>query len=67
VEAGLFGVPVLFLSEDAHGPFGDLMARHEASVIAPDRLRAAIAGLPKRPVRPAHPDEEIEAMASASS
>ena len=46
VEAAALGVPALFLSEEARGPFADLIERGQASVIVVENVNAAIFGLP---------------------
>jgi hypothetical protein len=53
-EAATFGVPAFFLSEEANGPFGDLIARGHARVIAPAQLVAEIGKLSDPP--PSCPD-----------
>jgi len=53
VEAARFGVPALFLSREAQGPFGHLIDAGAAHCVAPDGLLDAIADLPVRPIRPA--------------
>jgi hypothetical protein len=53
VEAASFGVPALFLSEEARGQFSGLIERGLASVVKIADLIDAIAGLPAIPVRPA--------------
>jgi hypothetical protein len=52
VEAARFGVPALFLSREAQGPFGHLIDAGAARCVAPDSLLNVIAGLPARPIRP---------------
>jgi hypothetical protein len=52
VEAARFGVPALFLSREAQGPFAHLIAGGAARCVAPEGIRDAIACLPARPVRP---------------
>jgi hypothetical protein len=52
-EAAMFGVPALFLSEEARGQFSALIERGAASVVEISRLNEAIARLPAVPVRPA--------------
>jgi hypothetical protein len=51
-EAAAFGVPALFLSEEAHGQFSDLINRGLAAVVDMDSLQASIARVPRRPIRP---------------
>ena len=53
-EAASFGVPALFLSEEARGQFSGLIERGCATVVEIPKLIETIARLPKRPVRP-HP------------
>ncbi|TWB15374.1 hypothetical protein [Nitrospirillum bahiense] len=51
-EAVLFGVPALFLSADATGPFGHLAEAGHARVVADlDALIPTLAALPKAPSR----------------
>ena len=52
VEASWFGVPALFLSLEAMGPFGALIASGTAHVVPVAELAAEIAALPKRPSNP---------------
>jgi hypothetical protein len=52
VEAAAFGVPAIFLSEEARGQFADLIDRGLAAVIDIAHLDASMARLPRRPVRP---------------
>lgn len=54
-EAEAFGVPALFLSTEAHGPFGAVIARGAAKVVEVESLHDAIAALPARPDRPPPP------------
>ena len=51
-EAAAFGVPALFLSEEARGQFSDLIDRELATVVDMDSLQASIARIPQRPIRP---------------
>jgi hypothetical protein len=51
-EAAMFGVPALFLSDEARDPFSGLLARGTATVVDIPRLNDAIARLPAAPVRP---------------
>jgi hypothetical protein len=51
-EAAMFGVPALFLSEEAQGQFSALIERGCASVIDITTLNAVIARLPAGPTRP---------------
>ena len=52
-EAALFGVPAFFLSEEANGPFGDLIARGCARIVDPAQLTEEIELLSDpRPDRP---------------
>ncbi len=44
-EAAMFGVPALFLSEEARGPFGGLIERGCARVIDPRQINAEIEAL----------------------
>ncbi len=50
-EAAMFGVPAFFLSEEANGPFGELIARGRARVVDPAQLAMEI-GMLSDP----HPD-----------
>lgn len=50
-EAAAFGVPALFLSPEAQGPFGALIARGDAAVVDVEALIARIARLPARRAR----------------
>ncbi len=52
-EGAAFGVPALFLSEEARGQFSDLIERSLASVVEIQTLITEIARMPKVPVRPA--------------
>ncbi len=52
-EAAALGVPALFLSEEARGPFAGLIERGLASIIDVHDLNTEIARLPAAPVRPA--------------
>jgi len=71
VEASWFGVPVFFLSAEACGPFGALLASREARLIPPADVAAEIARLPGRSQRPTRKQEpaleetlkRLEAMA----
>ncbi len=45
-EAESFGVPALFLSKDALGPFGELVARGAARIVSVENLIHEIARLP---------------------
>jgi hypothetical protein len=49
-EAAAFGVPAIFLSDDARGPFAKLIARQLATVVDVGALMSAIARTPKVPV-----------------
>jgi hypothetical protein len=51
-EAANFGVPALFLSEEARGQFSRLIDRGAATVVPIDALIATIARLPQVPLRP---------------
>jgi hypothetical protein len=51
-EAANFGVPALFLSEEARGQFSSLIERGCARIVDISELNATIASLPARPVRP---------------
>jgi hypothetical protein len=53
-EAAIFGVPAFFLSEEANGPFGELIARRCARVVEPAQLIAEIETLSDP--RPGCPD-----------
>ena len=52
VEGAAFGVPALFVSEEARGQFSDLIDRGCAAVVDIQHLGTSIARLPARPVRP---------------
>jgi hypothetical protein len=52
-EAAVFGVPAFFLSEEANGPFGDLIARGFARIVDPAQLTAEIERLSDQ--RSGHP------------
>jgi len=52
-EAADFGVPALFLSEEARGQFSRLIERGCAAIVQIPELIQTIAGLPLRPRRPA--------------
>ena len=52
VEAAEFGVPALFLSDEARGRFPELFAHGLATVCAPQDVGARIGLLPGRPQRP---------------
>jgi len=53
VEASMFGVPAFFLSEEARGPFGALIASGRATVINIPEITRHIASLGERkPHRP---------------
>ena len=47
-EAEMFGVPALFLSKHALGPFGDLVTRGKARLIAIEDVADSIAQLPEK-------------------
>jgi hypothetical protein len=51
-EAANFGVPALFLSEEARGQFSTLIERGDATVVEIPRLIDVIARLPATPIRP---------------
>jgi hypothetical protein len=51
-EAAAFGVPALFLTEDARGPFASLIERGLASVVDVRAINAIIERTPKAPIRP---------------
>jgi hypothetical protein len=51
-EAAAFGVPALFLSEEAHGQFSDLIIRGLATVVDMESLQASIARVPRQAIRP---------------
>jgi hypothetical protein len=53
VEASWFGVPALFFSSEAAGPFWALIAGRAARVVAVETLVAEITKLPSWPQRPA--------------
>jgi hypothetical protein len=50
-EAAAFGVPAIFLSNDARGPFARLIARGLATVVDVCAVTNAIARTPKAPLR----------------
>ena len=52
VEAAAFGVPALFLSEEARGQFSDLIERGLAAIVDIQTLNAEIMRMPAVPVRP---------------
>jgi hypothetical protein len=52
-EAANFGVPALFLSEEARGQFSSLIEHGSATIVAIPELIQTIAELPRRPRRPA--------------
>lgn len=52
-EAAAFGVPAFFLSDAAHGPFGELIRRGEAQIVSLDEVSQEIAGTSTKPVRTA--------------
>lgn len=54
VEAAEFGVPVIFLLEDARGPFAALIDKGLAEVVQVGAIAGVIARTPKLPARPAH-------------
>ncbi len=54
-EAEAFGVPAMFLSTEASGPFGAVIARGAAKIVEVEALANAIAALPVRPDRPPPP------------
>ncbi len=49
MEAAMFGVPALFLSEAAEGPFGSLIAEGRAAVVTMEQICPRIAALASRP------------------
>jgi hypothetical protein len=51
MEAAMFGVPAFFLSNEAQGPFGALIAGGRAAVIAMEEICSHIAAVPPRPAR----------------
>ena len=51
-EAAFFGVPAIFISEEARGQFSDLIDRGFAAVVEIEALNAAIAAMPAVRVRP---------------
>jgi hypothetical protein len=53
VEASAFGVPALFLDDEAKDVFPGLIERRQAETVAVNRLIGRIAALPARPGRPA--------------
>jgi hypothetical protein len=56
-EAAVFGVPALFLSDEACGPFGNLIASGAARVVDVGTVNDVVRGLPevRRPARPIPP------------
>jgi len=52
-EAAAFGVPAIFLSEEARGQFSELIDRGLASVIDIQSLKAEIERVLSVPIRPA--------------
>ncbi len=52
-EAAAFGVPALFLSEAARGPFAGLIDRGDARVVPIEAVADHISSTPRRSVRPA--------------
>ena len=66
VEAAAFGVPALFLDEEARGAFGRLIEHGEAEVLGPPDVVARIAALPaQRRARAESPppiDESLERL-----
>jgi hypothetical protein len=54
-EAAQFGVPALFLSSEASGPFAGLIERGQARLVDVDDLISAIAQLPRVPAGQAAP------------
>jgi hypothetical protein len=51
-EAAEFGVPAIFLLEEARGPFGGLIEKGLAEVVQVSGIAAVIARVPKSPPRP---------------
>jgi hypothetical protein len=51
-EGVTFGVPALFLTAEARGPFAALLNQGHGVVVGVDAINDAIAALPPRPVRP---------------
>lgn len=51
-EGAAFGVPAIFLSDDARGPFSSLIEKGLATVLDVPEIMDAIARTPKTPVRP---------------
>jgi hypothetical protein len=62
MEAAMFGVPAFFLSREAFGPFGALIASGAANVVGMGEIRDRIAGLVAHPVRPVLPAPDLEAV-----
>jgi hypothetical protein len=60
VEAAMLGVPVLFLSGEAEGPFGDLIADGRASVVAMDELIDRIGQFSRQPKPSAHSFPQLD-------
>jgi hypothetical protein len=57
-EGAMFGVPALFLSDDARASLGHLIARGQAAVVPVNEIRGAIAGLPV-PLRKPHVQPDL--------
>ena len=51
-EAAVFGVPALFLDEEAKATFPGLIQRGQAEMTTPSDLMSRLAQLPARPIRP---------------
>jgi hypothetical protein len=59
VEASLFGVPALFLSPEARGPFGRLLTSGTARLVTPEGLVGEIARLSPHPARPSRTPQPL--------
>ena len=62
MEAAMLGVPAFFLSGEATGPFGALIASGAAAVIGVSEIHGRITGLEAHPVRPVLPTPDLEAV-----
>lgn len=56
VEASMFGVPSIFLSDVARQTFADLIERGLAAVVDVDAIHEHIARMDRRPARPPRDD-----------
>jgi hypothetical protein len=68
VEAAMLGTPAFFLSQEAWGPFGDLIEEGLASVITMDEIIDRIAQLARQPARVLWPlpklDDALDKLAN---